>query len=128
MKDKHWTLLELTAINGDHIMCVVIFAGKRQQTVVETGCDVFAAQEGNMSEESFFERIATLRGELFQVDSPVSFREKKFHVSRYGLLKVPSLERFLLILYLHWIHCQYLIDRKGENLFYCLMDTGLALL
>ena len=76
----------------------------------------------------FLTEIAMVQGELFQVDPPVSFRENKFHVSRDGLLKVPSLERFLLILYLHWIHCQYLIDRKGENLFYCLMDTGLALL
>jgi len=29
-KDKHFTVLRLTALNGDAIMCVVIFAGIRE--------------------------------------------------------------------------------------------------
>ena len=29
-KDKHFTLLGLTTLNGDPFMCVVIFAGKRE--------------------------------------------------------------------------------------------------
>ena len=53
-KDKHFTVLGLTALNGEAIMCVVIFAGIREQAVVDTGMDVFAQQEGEVSDDDFF--------------------------------------------------------------------------
>ena len=53
-KDKHFTVLGLTALNGDAIMCVVIFAGIREQAVVDTGMDVFAQQEGEVSDDGFY--------------------------------------------------------------------------
>ena len=53
-KDKHFTVLGLTALNGDAITCVVIFTGIREQAVVDTGMDVFAQQEGEVSDEDFF--------------------------------------------------------------------------
>ena len=38
---NHWTLLRLTTLNGDPVMCVIIFSGIRSQAVVETGMDIF---------------------------------------------------------------------------------------
>ena len=34
-------------------MCVVIFSGKREQAIMETGMDMFADQEGNVRDEDF---------------------------------------------------------------------------
>ena len=56
IKDKHFTLLGLTSLNGDAVMCVIIFAGKREQAVVETGMDVFAPEEGDVRDEDFFKK------------------------------------------------------------------------
>ena len=53
-KDKHFTLLGLTSLAGDPVMCVIIFAGLREQAVIETGMDVFAQQEGEVSDDDFF--------------------------------------------------------------------------
>jgi len=36
-KAKHWTLLEVTAFDGSHVICVVIFAGKQKVPHYETG-------------------------------------------------------------------------------------------
>ena len=55
-KDKHFTLLGLTALNGDAVMCVIIFAGKREQAVVEKGMDGFAPEEGDVRDEDYFKR------------------------------------------------------------------------
>ena len=76
-KDKHWTLLGLTALNGDAIMCVAIFAGKRPQAVVETGYDVFATQEGKVSEESFFDRNSKGTGKTFPGGPTCIFQGKE---------------------------------------------------
>ena len=52
-KDKRWTLLGLTSLNGGAVMCIVIFAGKREHAIYETGMDVFAEQVGEVSDEFF---------------------------------------------------------------------------
>ena len=52
-KDKHFTLLGLTALNGDPVMCVVIFAGKRETKLYECGVDVFAEKVGDVSDGNF---------------------------------------------------------------------------
>ena len=54
-KDKHFTLLGLTALNGDPVMCVVIFAGKRETKLYECGMDLFAEKVGDVSDDNFFE-------------------------------------------------------------------------
>ena len=43
-KDKRWTILRLTALKGDPVMGIVIFAGKREQAIMETGTDIFTDQ------------------------------------------------------------------------------------
>jgi len=40
IKNKHWKLLGLTALNGYPVICVIVFAGIRSQAVVETGIDI----------------------------------------------------------------------------------------
>ena len=55
-KDAHWTLLGLTSLNGDAVMCIIIFAGVRESAVVETGMDIFAQQEGDVSDKDYFKK------------------------------------------------------------------------
>ena len=74
-KDKHFTLLGLTALNGDPVMCVIIFAGMQEQAVVETGMDVFADQEGEVSDEDFLLKIVVETKNSLVV-RPVRFKEK----------------------------------------------------
>ena len=55
-KDKHYTVLGLTAISGDPVMCVVIFTGTRENRLWETGIDAFAETEGRVSDADYFEK------------------------------------------------------------------------
>ena len=45
-KNKHYTLLGLTLLTGQPLMCVLIMAGDTPKTEVETGIDIFAQQIG----------------------------------------------------------------------------------
>ena len=56
-KDKHFTLLGLTALNGDPVMCICIFAGVRESAIVETGMDIFAKREGDVSDDDYLKKI-----------------------------------------------------------------------
>ena len=51
--DKHFTLLGLTLLSGEALMCVVIFSGKRRNTMVETGIDMFAEEFGQVSDRDY---------------------------------------------------------------------------
>ena len=53
-KEKRWTLLGLTSLNGEPVMCIIIFAGIREQAIYETGMDIFCEQEGVVSDEFYF--------------------------------------------------------------------------
>ena len=39
-KDEHFTLLGITALNGDPVICVIIFAVKRDGKLYEYGIDI----------------------------------------------------------------------------------------
>jgi len=54
--EKHFTLLGFTALTGEPVMCVVIFAGKVSVPSIETGIDLFAEMEGNEMDADFFEK------------------------------------------------------------------------
>ena len=54
--DKHFTLLGLTALNGDPVMCVLIIEGKRESRLQECGMDIFAQKIGEMTDDNFFEQ------------------------------------------------------------------------
>ena len=55
-KDKHWTLIGLTTLSGEAVMCVMIFAGEKPSTLLETGMDIFAEVNGHESDHNFFEK------------------------------------------------------------------------
>ena len=48
--NKHFTLLGLTLLNGAPLMCVMIFAGKRRNAMVELGIDPFADDVGEVTD------------------------------------------------------------------------------
>ena len=52
-KYKHRTLLGLTALNCDPVMCICIFAGIRKSAIVETGMDIFAEKVGEVSDDDY---------------------------------------------------------------------------
>ena len=39
-KSKHYTCLGLTSLSGEPVMCCIIFAGKKEQTLCKTGLDL----------------------------------------------------------------------------------------
>ena len=53
-KDKHYTVLAPTALNGEVIMCCIIFTGTRPQVLYETGLDLSVEMIGNVSDSDFF--------------------------------------------------------------------------
>ena len=55
-RDKHYTMMGLTSINGKPVMCVVIFAGKCPNVLCETGLDLHAPTVGEPSDPEFFEQ------------------------------------------------------------------------
>ena len=54
-KDKHYTVLGLTNLEGKAVMCVVIFSGTKRAALTETGLDLSADVIGNMDDRNFFE-------------------------------------------------------------------------
>ena len=54
-KDKHFTVLGLTACTGEPVMCVIIFAGEKRDIQVEMGIDSFASIEvkGKVSDDNY---------------------------------------------------------------------------
>ena len=55
-KDKHYTLLRITALTGDPVMCMVIFSSIQLNLMVETGLDIMAETIGNATDDNFFEK------------------------------------------------------------------------
>ena len=55
-RDTHYTLLVLTTLSGDAVMCVVIFSGKRENILWETEIDFFAKTESDVSDAKYFEK------------------------------------------------------------------------
>lgn len=53
-RDKHYTLLGLTTLSGDAVMYVIIFSRKKENRLWETGIDVFAKTEGDVSDANYF--------------------------------------------------------------------------
>ena len=78
-KDKHYTVLELTALSGDPVMCVVIFAGTRENRLWETGIDSFAETEGDVSDDDYFQKTVERTNDSLG-DLPAHFKARKYHV------------------------------------------------
>ena len=52
-KSKHWTLIGLTSLSGDPVMCICIFSGLNKLPLVETGMDIFAETVGDVLKPNF---------------------------------------------------------------------------
>ena len=74
--DKHWTLLGLTAFTGQPVMCIVIFAGEKTSTILETGMDIFAQVIGNEKDDDFFDKNYG-PGKLYPGGPTCEFKGKK---------------------------------------------------
>ena len=75
-KEKRWTLLGLTSLNGEPVMCIIIFAGIREQAIYETGIDIFCKQEGEVSDKFYFINNSG-PGKRFPGGPTCSFRGKE---------------------------------------------------
>ena len=81
-KSKRFTVLGLTALTGDPLMCVVIFEGKERNPLLESGIDVFHPLsqqfEGDITDSNmdFFESNYG-KGKLFPGGPVCDFEGKK---------------------------------------------------
>ena len=55
-KNKHYTVLAPTDLNGEAVMCCVIFSGKKPNAMCETGLDLSAETIGDISDPDFLNR------------------------------------------------------------------------
>ena len=53
-KDKHYTVLGITNLEGLAVMCVVIFSGKVRQPLTETGLDLSVDVVGDIGDINYF--------------------------------------------------------------------------
>ena len=53
-RDKHFTLMGLTLLSGDPVMCILIIAGKKPSALVELGINNDATMVGKEGDEDFF--------------------------------------------------------------------------
>ena len=76
-KDKHFTLLGLTLLTSDPLMCVIIFSGKERKDLVELGIDPFCEEEiiGELGNTDFIIKN-TGKGKLFPCGPECTYNGK----------------------------------------------------
>ena len=74
-RSKHYTLLPITALNGEPVMCVIIFTGKKENALCETGLDLSAEFIGDPDDVDFFEKNSG-EGRAFTGGPKCHFRGK----------------------------------------------------
>ena len=72
-KEKHFTLMGLTALSGEPVMCVVIFAGESRNLEMEMGVDMFVDAVGEVSDKMFYKNNMG-KGKLFPGGPTCVFR------------------------------------------------------
>ena len=55
-KDKHYTLLGITTMTGEPVVCIVICSSIQPNAMVETGLDLMAETIGSAIDDNFFEK------------------------------------------------------------------------
>lgn len=55
-RDTHYTTMGLTVLTGDPVMCVVIFTGKKTNTLCETGLELSAETFGSPDDHDYFKK------------------------------------------------------------------------
>ena len=75
-KSKHWTLIGLTSLIGDPVMCICIFSGLNKLPLVEMGMDIFAETVGDVLKPVFFSKNMG-PGKLYPGGSTCIFKGKE---------------------------------------------------
>ena len=75
-KDKHYTVIAPTALNGEIVMCCIIFTGVKPVALCKTGLDLAAETIGHNSDDDFFEKNSG-KGKRFPGGSTCNFRGKE---------------------------------------------------
>ena len=82
-KNKHWTTLGLTAMNGEPVMCVLIFASKKKDAYRELGVDCTVDLDGEIEDfETVHDYIIhnSGAGKAFQHAPTCTFRGKSWYI------------------------------------------------
>ena len=74
--EKRFTLIGLTALDGQPVMCVLILKGNRRNLSVETGIDITVIPDGQEDNNSFF-FVNTGPGKYFPGPPTCTFRGKE---------------------------------------------------
>ena len=56
-RDKHFTLMPLTLLTGDPLMCILIISGKKPSAATEMEIDQFQEMVCTHDDEEFFKKI-----------------------------------------------------------------------
>ena len=74
-RSKYFTLLPITTLNSELVMCVIIFSGKKENTLSETGLDLSAEFIGDLDNPYFFGKNSG-KGKAFTGGPSCHFRGK----------------------------------------------------
>lgn len=74
--EKRFTMIGLTALDGQPVMCILIIRGKRPHLDVETGIDITIEPEGDASDVNFFFKNSGV-GKYFPGGPRCMFRGKE---------------------------------------------------
>ena len=84
--DRTFTLLGLTLLNGVPLMCVVIFAGKRRNPVLEMAVDLFTEEIGSQNDADYMIKNMG-KGKRFPSGPTCEAQGKKFRACVHGRLR-----------------------------------------
>ena len=76
-QEKHFTLLGLTLLTGEPLMCVIIFSGENEKTFVETGVDPNCEKIYGLETDYDFVLKNTGKGKLFPTGPECTYKGKK---------------------------------------------------
>ena len=120
-KDKHFTLLGLTLLTGEPLMCVIIFAGEKNRDLVELGVDPFCETIiGDASEHDYVVKN-TGKVKLFPYGPECTYRGKVIPClcrwSKNGSMTGPILKDIV-----HTLDTYNIFDRTEGKLPFFLID------
>ena len=125
-KDKHFTLLGLTLLTGDPLMCVIIFSGERNRDLIELGVDPFIEKEDIIGDVSDGDYVInnTGKGKLFPTGPECQYKGKTIPcMCRWS--KNGSMTGEILKDVVHTLDTYQLFDRSnGKKPFFLLDGHG----
>ena len=115
-EDKHYTLLGITALTGESVMCILTFAGTKEYAIVESSLDLSAPIFRSPSDPDYFENNSR-RGKRFPGGPTCEFKWKKIprlcRWSKKGSIMVEILQDVLASL----DHMEVFVRSNGSKPF-----------